>query len=129
MFRRFLILGIAALALVVALDTSGQLYAQHGGGGSHHGFRVGRNGFSPGFRNGLSRGFGFDSRFGGGFAPGVAFDSRFGGGFTPGLGFAPGFSGAFFEPRFSRGRFDRFDDGFSIDRRFRGGFFNPQFIR
>jgi hypothetical protein len=40
-------------------------------------------------------------------------------------GFNPRFSGGFFDPRFSRGRFDRFEDRF--ENRFRFGGFDPRF--
>jgi hypothetical protein len=108
MFRRFLVLGVGTLALLVALGAPGQLHAQRFRGGVPHGVHPGfRGGFNPRF----NRGF-FVPRFNQGF-----FDPRFNRGF-------------FFDPRFNRGFFDpRFNHGFFFDPRFSPafvpGFFGP----
>ena len=100
MVRRFLVLGVGALALLAALGAPGQVYAQHGRGGGRlmPGFR---SGFTPGFRP--TPMFRFDPRF-----RGRMFDPRFHRGFDR------------FENRFDRWAFDpRFSPGFAP------GFFRP----
>jgi hypothetical protein len=97
MLRRFLSVGVGALALLVVLGGPGQLHAQRFRGGFRPGFTPGfRGGFTPGFRGR------FDPRFN-------RFDRRFG-------------FGRFdrFEDRFER----RFNRGF-FDPRFSPGFFRP----
>ena len=105
MLRRFLFLGIGALAIVCVLGLASQAHAQHGRGGSHVGTRSNfRPGFQPGFR-GFSR-RGFDSRFN----RFDRFEDRF-------------------ERQFSFGRLDRFEDRLERQRsfgtlpHFRSGFF------
>ncbi len=113
MFRRYVSISAAVLALICLAEAPGQLYAQRGRGATPHvgrfttpGFRQFTNArvsrFSPGFDRR------FDRRFGG-FSPGFnrLFDPRFG-------GFSPGLDRRFFDPRFGG-----FSPGF--DRRF----FNP----
>lgn len=111
MFRRFLCLGVGALALGIVLGAPGQLHAQHMRGGVPHGMHPGFHGmFMPGFHPGMPGfhgmmfmpGFrgtmpGFSRSFNRGFVlPNFgprSFDPRFGGRFTPGFtpGFGPGF--------------------------------------
>ena len=92
MLRRFLVLGVGALALLAALGAAGQVYAQHGRGGGRMmpGFR---GGFMPGFRP--TPMFRFDPGFHRGF------DRRFD-------RFEDRFDRRFFDPRFS----PRFAPGF-----------------
>jgi hypothetical protein len=69
MFRRFLFVGVAVLALVCVMETPGRARAQHGRGGSHSGSRSSfRPGVRPGFGEFDHRGFGrrdFDRDFNG----------------------------------------------------------------
>jgi hypothetical protein len=108
MFRRFVFLGVGALALLGVLGAPGQLQAQR--------FRAG---LPPAMRPVM---------------PGGVM-TRFPIGVNPGFnrGFGPRFNPAFnrsFNPRFTPGfnrSFDRdFNRGF-FDPRFNGGFFNPTF--
>jgi hypothetical protein len=106
MFRRFLLLSVGALALLVVLGTPGQLHAQRMRGGFSRGFHTGfRGGFSPGFHRGVfGRPFGPGPRtFNPRFNRFDRFEDRFGGRFN---------------------RFDRFEDRF--ERRFNRGFFDPR---
>ena len=92
MFRRFLLPGVGALALLVVLGAPGQVQAQRMRGG-------GPRMVMPGFRPGTMSGF--MPRFHPGFVPGsrgMFFDPRFNRGF-----FNPGFNRMFFDPRFSTG--------------------------
>jgi hypothetical protein len=97
MFRRYLVLGVGALALAVVLGAPGQADAQRTRGGVPHGVRPGfHSGFSPGFQSRV---------FGSPFGPGPR---------------------RIFDPRFNRGRrFDRFEDRF--ENRFDRGIFDPRF--
>jgi hypothetical protein len=76
MFQRFVFLGAAALALLWATASPGQVYAQHGRGRFHSGFRGGFDGRFGGFSRGFDR-RSFDPRFGG--FDRRSFDPRFGG--------------------------------------------------
>ena len=100
MFRRFLVLGVGVLALLVALGTPGQLHAQRmmRGGFTTRPPSTFRGGFRPGFRGGFRPGFR------GGFRPGFSggmfnrrFNTRFNNGFFQPQ-FSPGFSMGFFRP-------------------------------
>ena len=103
MIRRFLVLGVGALALAMVLGAPGQVHAQRGRGGVPHGGRSVVSGrMMPGFRSGFMPGF----------RP------------TPMFRFDPRFRGGMFDPRFNR-RFDRFEDRF--ENRFDGRFFDPRF--
>jgi len=109
MFRRFLCLSAAVLALLCVTAMPGQLYAQRGRGGFRPGTARSFGRFSPGF----DRRF-MDPRFGGFRRD---FDRRF---MDPRFGeFRRDFDRRFMDPRFSGFRFD-FDRRF-MDPRF-GGF-------
>jgi hypothetical protein len=113
MLRRYLILGVGALALAIMLGAPGQVHAQRMRGGF-------RTGVTPGFRSGFSPGFHRGS-FGPHFGPGPRT-------------FGPRFNRFDrFEDRFSRGsfnrRFDRIEDRF--ENRFNRGIFgisDPRFF-
>jgi hypothetical protein len=128
MLRQVLFLGAGVFSLLGALGTPGHLHAQHSRASPHQGF-------NPGSRRGVMPGMGMDPRFRRGVMPGMRMDPRFRGGF--------------FDPRFGRGRFDRFEDRFEnrfgfgrfgrledrLENRFRidspflrtnGGFFDPR---
>jgi hypothetical protein len=100
MFRRFLFLGVGALALLVVLAAPGQVHAQRMRGGAPTRMMTPfRGGFMPGSRGGFNSRFNgrmFNSRFNGGrfdrFNSGMfnrfnggMFDSRFNPGFRPGM--------------------------------------------
>ena len=113
MLRRFLFLSVGALALLVVLQASGQLHAPHMRGGFP-------SGAHPGFRSGVMPGFrgGFDPRFNRNFFFAPRFNPRFS------RGALDRFEDRF-ENRFGSGRFDRFEDRF--ESRFNRGFFDPRF--
>ena len=106
MLRRFLILGVGALALLAVLGAPGQVHAQRMRGFAFRGMTPGfRGGFTPGFRGlfrpGFRRGM-FNRPFtplfrGGRFTPGFP-----GGTFSRSFNFRFN-NGLFFDPRFNRG--------------------------
>jgi hypothetical protein len=103
MFRRLMFFGIGVSALFVALAAPGPVHAQRSRGGFHPGPRMGMNrGFNPGFRSMPMPSFGSN--------PGFRSMSSF--------EFNPRFNGGFSDPRFSRGRFDRFEDRLEDRSRF-----------
>ena len=120
MFRRFLVVGSGALALLVLLAAPEQLLAQHSGGGSGHGHHMGsgagsRNGASlrPEFHRRMD-GRPFDARRAMGRFERLEdrFEDRLENAFRFGR-FDPRFQGRFFDPR--------------IDPRFNRTFFVPPF--
>jgi hypothetical protein len=107
MFRRFAYFGAGIFAILLSVSSPGQVHAQRSRGGTP--MMRPRAGMNNGFMRNHNR-----------FRPGFGFDSRF--------------RREAFDPRFGRGRFDRFEDrfenrfdrGFGFRPGFAGEFFEPR---